>query len=180
MKQYLSLDRLKESFASVIRRFPVASAMIFVYTAYGVCCVWDAPTSREFDIAANVSLSLGILFSTASYLWCSALRASARTSAVCQTTGAVLSAVNFCYILLRGRYLGYTDAISYATAYTALATAIFFLPPIGSPSLARQWRYSMGVTGAVCFAIVLAVILGAFTGIVFGTLNILFVIFHFF
>lgn len=174
MKQYLSLDRLKESFASVIRRFPVASALIFLYTAYGVCCVWDAPTSREFDIAANVSLSLGILFSTASYLWCSALRASARTSAVCQTTGAVLSAVNFCYILLRGRYLGYTDAISYATAYTALATAIFFLPPIGSPSLARQWRYSMGVTGAVCFAIVLAVILGAFTGIVFGTLNILF------
>lgn len=174
MKLNLSLNNLKDDFTGVLRRFPVASAMIFLYTAYGICVVWDAPTSREFDIAANISLSLGILFSTAAYLWCSCLRASAKTSAICQAAGVVLSAANFCALLMRAQYLGYADAIGYATAYTALATAIFFLPPVGSPSIARQWQYSTGVLGGVCFGVVLAIILGIFSGIVFGTLNILF------
>lgn len=174
LRRLFSPDYLKESIRAVCRRFPLTVALTVVYTIYGLCEVWDVKMPEYFGLATNVSLSLGILLSLASYLWNEQLGGPRRVVRICELTTLALSCINFAYIFFRGQYLGVADGIGYSTAYTALGVAILFLPPQLKANAREEWHHSVGVLGALCLGLVLAMLLSAFTLLVSGTVDILF------
>lgn len=158
---------------SVCRRFTFVVVYAGLLTLFAWVCIWSDKLPEYLEPAACVGLTLGLLLSLASYLWCEYLKAEHR-NLICQPVVLAVAIANFFYIYLCGPNLSIVDGVGYGAAYVAALVAIFFVPVVRRSSIKLQWNYTCGVLGAVAFGLLISIVMGIFVSILYGTLNLLF------
>lgn len=174
MKKYLSFRRIKEALGAIRGRFGVTLWLVVAFSVYLCALPWIDDVPRNVETAIGIGFPLAELISLTAYLWSETLGASAKRRNTLQAIGGAVALVNFLWLLSTSGYLSNSASISYASVFTALTAAIFFLPPQSQASAENQWNYSVSVLGAACFGLVLCIVMAIFVGLSTETVSLLF------
>lgn len=173
-KKLFSPQALRSSLSTVWRRFPVPVIYLSALTVWLIVLIFSGNSIHyTFAKALSNSLCEGLLLALAANIWCGYLKLKNRVVYI-QSLIFVLVAIDFVYILLHGWCDNTAEAIGRAAFYTAIVTALFFLPCAASCSRSQLYDYTLHMLGAAMISAFISIALELATLIIFGSIFILF------
>lgn len=174
LKKIFSPQAILKSLVSEWRRFPMPVIYLTAFSLWNIISTTvHGSIDNQFDSALMNALSEGFLLALAANIWCGMSGWNAHVAKV-QTAIALLITLDFVYLLLRGGGTTEAETLGRSACYTAIVTAILFLPGFGGYSRSQLYDYTRRILGAAVGAAFISAALAVFTWIIFGSLHILF------
>lgn len=169
-----------EAFFNSVERFPVTLCYLAAFVIWGVTDCWcydwfdDAPaTLQNLRPALWFLTGNGILLTLAVTLWCEQYGQKTKRRAALIFANLLLLA-DFIYILFCLKNFSDSEQVGRLAIDTALIVSILFIPKFDKKSQKYNLLFSFNQFGNAIKAGIISAVLAIATGIIYGTISLLF------
>ena len=171
IKDFFRPRNLIRSLHKAWTRFPVSICWLAVLTVFAIWYTWTEP-NNNIVVALSLALPFGLVLSVAVSQWLDAFSRS--QLAVRGQIAAGTVSLLFFLSVLTAMPLGEAETVAIISIFTALTTAVLFIPAADAGKLRSHWNYTLGMFGETLIADIIAQI------ICLATLSTFFTIFSLF